>query len=121
MASPIAGVDEAGRGPLAGPVYAAAVILHPERPISGLRDSKKLTEKKREFLFDEIQAKAWCWAIGIASVEEIDHLNIFHEVNHLVLCLFWRHGPEIMKYESGHRCKYQHRCGRAARLIAQYH
>ncbi|MEW5756646.1 MAG: ribonuclease HII [Pseudomonadota bacterium] len=72
----IAGVDEVGRGPLAGPVVAAAVILDPNNPIAGLADSKKLTEKKRELLFDEIQRKALAWAIGRAEVEEIDRINI---------------------------------------------
>lgn len=74
----IAGVDEAGRGPLAGPVVAAAVILDPDRPIAGLNDSKKLSEKKREVLFDEIRLKAISWSIAQASVEEIDQLNILH-------------------------------------------
>ncbi|MCX2862684.1 ribonuclease HII [Paucibacter sp. PLA-PC-4] len=72
----IAGVDEAGRGPLAGPVVAAAVILDELHPILGLADSKVLTEKKRERLFDEIRAKALCCCIAEASVEEIDRLNI---------------------------------------------
>ncbi|MGN6827309.1 ribonuclease HII [Paucibacter sp. M5-1] len=72
----IAGVDEAGRGPLAGPVVAAAVILDELHPIRGLADSKVLTEKKRERLFDEIRAKALCCCIAEASVEEIDRLNI---------------------------------------------
>jgi len=72
----VAGVDEAGRGPLAGPVVAAAVILDPEQPIQGLGDSKVLSEKKRERLFDEIRAKALCCCIAEASVEEIDQLNI---------------------------------------------
>jgi len=72
----VAGVDEVGRGPLAGPVVTAAVILDPEKPISGLADSKVLGEKKREALFDEIQAKAKSWAIGRAEVEEIDKINI---------------------------------------------
>lgn len=72
----IAGVDEAGRGPLAGPVVAAAVILDELNPIQGLADSKILTEKKRERLFDEIRAKALCCCIAEASVEEIDRLNI---------------------------------------------
>ena len=71
-----AGVDEAGRGPLAGPVVAAAVILDPLDPINGLADSKKLTALKRESLFDEIQARALCCSIALATVEEIDHLNI---------------------------------------------
>ena len=72
----IAGVDEAGRGPLAGPVYAAAVILDPARPIAGLADSKKLSAKRREALFDVIQRDAKAWAIASASVEEIDTINI---------------------------------------------
>lgn len=74
----LAGVDEVGRGPLAGDVVAAAVILHPGRPIEGLADSKKLSEKKREALFDEIREKAWSYAISRATVEEIDRLNILH-------------------------------------------
>lgn len=72
----IAGVDEAGRGPLAGPVVAAAVILDDLKPIAGLNDSKKLTAKRRERLFDEIRARALCFSIAEASVEEIDELNI---------------------------------------------
>lgn len=72
----IAGVDEAGRGPLAGPVVAAAVILDDLNPIAGLNDSKKLTALKREKLFDEIRAKALCCSIAQASVEEIDEINI---------------------------------------------
>jgi ribonuclease HII len=72
----IAGVDEAGRGPLAGPVVAAAVILDEMRPIAGLNDSKKLTALRRERLYDEIRAKALCCSVAHASVEEIDRLNI---------------------------------------------
>lgn len=72
----LAGVDEAGRGPLAGDVVAAAVILDPLRPIAGLADSKKLTEKKREVLFDQIYQQALVVAIGRANVAEIDQLNI---------------------------------------------
>jgi ribonuclease HII len=72
----VAGVDEAGRGPLAGPVVAAAVILDDLRPIKGLADSKKLSAARRELLFDEIRAKALCCSIASASVEEIDALNI---------------------------------------------
>lgn len=72
----VAGVDEAGRGPLAGPVVAAAVILDELRPIQGLADSKKLSARRREALFDEIRAKALCCSIAQASVEEIDELNI---------------------------------------------
>ncbi|EKT58250.1 ribonuclease HII [Providencia burhodogranariea] len=74
----IAGVDEVGRGPLVGAVVTAAVILDPKNPISGLADSKKLTEKKREKLFIEIQEKALCWFIGRAEPEEIDEINILH-------------------------------------------
>jgi len=72
----IAGVDEAGRGPLAGPVYAAAVILDPAKPISGLADSKKLSAQRRDALFELIQLRAASWAIASASVEEIDTINI---------------------------------------------
>ena len=72
----IAGVDEAGRGPLVGSVVAAAVILDPNRPIEGLNDSKKLTEKKREKLFLEIQEKALAWSIAEATHAEVDEFNI---------------------------------------------
>ena len=72
----VAGVDEAGRGPLAGPVVAAAVILDDLHPIEGLADSKKLSPRRRDQLYDEIRAKALCFAIAQASVEEIDQLNI---------------------------------------------
>jgi ribonuclease HII len=72
----ICGVDEAGRGPLAGAVYAAAVILNPQRPIAGLADSKKLSEKKRDLLSAEIKQHALAWAIASSSVEEIDAINI---------------------------------------------
>lgn len=73
-----AGVDEAGRGPLAGPVVAAAVILDDAQPIAGLADSKALSPRKRERLYDEIRAKALCCSIAEASVEEIEKLNILH-------------------------------------------
>lgn len=72
----ICGVDEAGRGPLAGAVYAAAVILNPNRPIIGLADSKKLSEKKRDSLAIEIKQYALAWAVATSSVEEIDEINI---------------------------------------------
>jgi ribonuclease HII len=72
----ICGVDEAGRGPLAGPVYAAAVILDPARPIMGLADSKKLSEKKRDALAILIRERAHAWAVARAEVDEIDRLNI---------------------------------------------
>jgi ribonuclease HII len=72
----LAGVDEAGRGPLAGPVFAAAVILDDLSPIKGLADSKKLSPLKRDKLYDEIRARALCCSVAQASVEEIDRLNI---------------------------------------------
>lgn len=72
----IAGVDEAGRGPLAGPVAAAAVILHPERPVAGLRDSKKLSADRREVLAEQIRSKALAWSVAWADPAEIDVLNI---------------------------------------------
>jgi ribonuclease HII len=72
----VCGVDEAGRGPLAGPVYAAAVILSERDPVAGLADSKKLTARRREALAGEIKARAVAWAVAAASVEEIDTINI---------------------------------------------
>jgi ribonuclease HII len=72
----ICGVDEAGRGPLAGAVYAAAVILNPEHPILGLADSKKISEKKRDLLSAEIKQYALAWAIASCSAKEIDEINI---------------------------------------------
>lgn len=78
LATPLlAGVDEAGRGPLAGPVVAAAVILDDARPVTGLADSKKLSAATRAMLFDQIQARALAFAIALATEEEIDRLNIF--------------------------------------------
>lgn len=74
----LAGVDEVGRGPLAGDVVAAAVILDPARPIEGLADSKRLSEKKREMLFDLIRERALSFAVARATVAEIDQLNILH-------------------------------------------
>lgn len=76
MNGPVCGVDEAGRGPLAGPVVAAAVILDPARPIAGLADSKKLSAARREKLAIDIRAHALAWCVAEASVEEIDALNI---------------------------------------------
>jgi len=72
----IAGVDEAGRGPLAGPVMAAAVILDPAQPIAGLADSKQLSARRRDELEEEIKERAWAWAVARAEVKEIDTLNI---------------------------------------------
>jgi len=74
----IAGVDEAGRGPLAGPVTVAAVILHPQRPIDGLGDSKRLSRTQRETLYPQIVARAAAWHIEHVEVDEIDRLNILH-------------------------------------------
>lgn len=74
----VAGVDEVGRGPLVGAVVTAAVILDPERPIAGLADSKKLSEKRRLALYDEICEKALAWSLGRAEPHEIDQLNILH-------------------------------------------
>lgn len=74
----IAGVDEVGRGPLVGAVVTAAIILDPARPIVGLADSKKLSEKRRLALYDEIVEKALSWSLGRAEPEEIDRLNILH-------------------------------------------
>lgn len=78
VASLIAGVDEVGRGPLVGAVVTAAVILDPANPIAGLADSKKLSEKRRLALYDEIKEKALAWSLGRAEPEEIDQLNILH-------------------------------------------
>lgn len=72
----IAGVDEAGRGPLAGAVFAAAVILDPDKPLSGINDSKKLNQQQREELYDQIICRSLCYAVASASVREIDRLNI---------------------------------------------
>ena len=72
----VCGIDEAGCGPLAGPVYAAAVILNPDDPIEGVNDSKKLTEKKREALYPQIKERALAWAIASATAQEIDEINI---------------------------------------------
>lgn len=74
----LAGVDEVGRGPLIGPVVAAAVILDPEQPIEGLADSKKISEKRREYLAGEIKSRALAWSVAEASVLEIDDINILH-------------------------------------------
>lgn len=81
----IAGVDEVGRGPLVGAVVTAAVILDPERPIAGLADSKKLSEKKRLLLAEEIKEKALAWSLGRAEAAEIDQLNIL-QATMLAMC-----------------------------------
>ena len=84
-AAPVCGVDEAGRGPWAGPVYAAAVVLHPRRVPKGVDDSKKLTAQRRAELEVEIKAAAVAWAVGFATVEEIAMLNILHATG-LAMC-----------------------------------
>lgn len=93
----VCGIDEAGCGPLAGPVYAAAVILDPKDPIEGLNDSKKLTEKKREALFPEIQKRARAWAIASASAKEIDELNILQ-----ARLLAMRRAVELLEIKPDH-------------------
>lgn len=101
----ICGVDEAGRGPLAGSVVAAAVILDPSRPIEGLNDSKKLSEKARDRLAPLIRDRALAWAVAEASVEEIDRLNILHAtmlaMQRAVAALAVR--PEFVRVD-GNRC-----------------
>jgi len=101
----VAGTDEVGRGPLAGDVVAAAVILDPDNPVAGLNDSKKLSEARRELLFDKIQSMALSWAIARASVAEIDSLNILHAsmlaMSRAVAALHVQ--PEFV-YVDGNRC-----------------
>jgi ribonuclease HII len=101
----VAGVDEAGRGPLAGPVIAGAVILNPDKPIAGLADSKVLSPERREQLAALIKSQAIAWAIGRAEVEEIDHLNILQAtllaMRRAVLAL--RPSPDYA-YIDGNRC-----------------
>lgn len=101
----VAGVDEVGRGPLAGAVVAAAVILDPEQPIEGLADSKKLSEKKREALAVEIRAKAKAWALGRAEVEEIDDINILH-----ASLLAMRRAVLALEIQPGHALIDGNRC-----------
>jgi ribonuclease HII len=84
LAELVAGVDEAGRGPLAGPVFAAAVVLHPQRPIHGLKDSKQLSAATREALATRIRAEALAWSVAWADREEIDALNIL-QATHLAM------------------------------------
>ncbi|MCF6281829.1 MAG: ribonuclease HII [Candidatus Polarisedimenticolaceae bacterium] len=101
----VAGVDEVGRGPLAGAVVAAAVILDPTRPIEGLADSKKLTEKRREKLAIEIRERALCWALGRAEVEEIDQINILH-----ASMLAMKRAVEALEIEADHALIDGNRC-----------
>lgn len=100
-----AGTDEAGRGPLAGSVVAAAVILDPNDQVMGLNDSKKLSEKKREALFEEIKSRALSWAIAEASVAEIDELNILH-----ASMLAMRRAVEALEVTPGHVLVDGNRC-----------
>ncbi len=93
----VCGIDEAGCGPLAGPVYAAAVILDPNDPIEGLNDSKKLTEKKREALYPQIKARALAWAIASASAQEIDEINILQ-----ARLLAMRRAVELLEIKPDH-------------------
>jgi ribonuclease HII len=93
----IAGIDEAGRGPLAGPVVAGSVVLHPDINIDGLTDSKKLSAKKRQFLCDEIKAKALAWGLGYATPDEIDEINIHHAT-----LLAMQRAYVAMQFEAAH-------------------
>jgi len=101
----VAGVDEVGRGPLAGPVVAAAVILDSRRPIAGLADSKKLTERRREQLAVEIRISALAWSLGRAEVEEIDRLNILQ-----ASLLAMRRAVEALPVKAGHALVDGNRC-----------
>ena len=110
----IAGVDEAGRGPLAGDVYAAAVILPPDICIEGLNDSKKISEKKREKLFDEIKDVALAYAVATASVEEIDEYNIrnatYIAMNRAIEALGITPDYVIVDGDCIKECNYPHEC-----------
>lgn len=101
----VAGVDEVGRGPLAGPVVAAAVILDPARPIEGLADSKVLSEKRREILAEIIRERALAWALGRAEVAEIDELNILH-----ASLLAMRRAVEALRVKPDHALIDGNRC-----------
>ena len=101
----LAGVDEVGRGPLAGPVVTAAVILDPDNPVEGLRDSKKLSERKRESLYEQIRERALAWCLGRCEVAEIDQLNI-HGATMLAMeraVSGLTPAPEFVAVD-GHRC-----------------
>ena len=101
----VAGVDEAGRGPLAGPVVAAAVILRPEDCPDGLNDSKQLTAKRRAMLEIEIKGRALCWGVGVASVEEIDQINILWAT-----MLAMTRAVEALSHDCGHVLVDGNRC-----------
>lgn len=131
----IAGLDEAGRGPWAGPVVAAAVILNPEKPILGLGDSKKLSEKKREALYEPIFLRAVSVGIGVVSPEQIDHMNILQASLHAMKLAFeqleikaheaWVDGNQRVPLESNVIQKIfvggdnLHECIMAASIIAK--
>ena len=110
----VAGVDEAGRGPLADEVYAAAVILPPDVLIEGLNDSKKISEKKREKLFDEIKKVALAYAVATASVEEIDSVNIrnatYMAMNRAIDALNIKPDYVIVDGDCIKECSYPHEC-----------
>ena len=101
----VAGIDEAGRGPLAGPVVAAAVILDPQRPIRGLRDSKLLNEQQRDHLAAQIRVRAIAWAVGEADVLEIDRINILQAT-----MLAMRRAFERLSVAPGEACIDGDRC-----------
>lgn len=105
----VCGVDEAGRGPLAGPVYAAAVILDPQRPIAGLADSKKLSERRREALAILIRERALAWSVASASVAEIDQLNILQAT-----LLAMRRAVEALAVQPGEALIDGNRCPQLA-------
>ena len=109
MNVPVCGVDEAGRGPLAGPVFAAAVILDPARPIVGLADSKKISERKRERLAVEIRETALAFGIAFATVEEIDRLNILQAT-----LLAMRRAVEALAVQPGEALIDGNRCPQLA-------
>ena len=110
----IAGVDEAGRGPLAAPVYAAAVVLPPDAYIDGLNDSKKISEKKREKLFDEICNTALCYCVATASVREIDEYNIrnatYMAMNRAIEALKIKPDYVLVDGDCIKECKYPYEC-----------
>lgn len=112
--SVVAGVDEAGRGPLADEVYAAAVILPPDICIEGLNDSKKISEKKREKLYDEITETALAYAVATASVEEIDEFNIrnatYMAMNRAIEALKIKPHYVIVDGDCIKECNYPHEC-----------
>ncbi|MET0281379.1 MAG: ribonuclease HII [Steroidobacteraceae bacterium] len=115
----VAGVDEVGRGPLFGPVYAAAVILDPARPIRGLRDSKQLTPERRAVLSERIRTRALAWHIAWADVEEIDALNILGAtllaMRRAVLGL--AHRPHLVRVDGNRMPHLTDCCGRAETLV----